>query len=302
MRSSVGRTIPSIVPSKHLDASAIATKTCGKQPTSTPILSSTVNIAPNMIPAAQMNSSKQRIFITIPKSTGERTHFYIQLNNNPRKVSLTNLGKRPKLKVSGGVPQNGKDAPQVPSPSSSTNSPVNGTIDSSSLMNSTSTPTAKSRYELMYLKPKPKIPMPFLIALALKNSHNGYLLTAEICNFISEHFPYYRTASEDWKHNTRNHLSSSKYFRKIYRKNISDGRSKYSWKMNPSKINQMDLKLQLLLEQPTLIGSAMDVPKNFAALLRGELKHGSILPYWTTPTTLNRLTRPSMAMQQLSKP
>lgn len=137
------------------------------------------------------------------------------------------------------------------------------------------TPLSSTHHEAALEYPKPNFPMAFLMALALKNSHTGCLLTSEIYSFISQHFPYFRTASENWKHNIRSSLTGRKHFVKIGCKN-SVGNTKYSWKMDPSKIIEIDKTLELLLEQSTEIREAMGVPENFAALMRGELKHGNI--------------------------
>lgn len=100
--------------------------------------------------------------------------------------------------------------------------------------------------------------------MAMKNSQAGSMSVSEICSFICEHFPYFRTASKACNRSIRNPLSSNECFEKIEHK-IVDGvlRTKYLWTMNPLKIGKMDEKIQkCLCKYPINIPSATAVPEN----------------------------------------
>lgn len=99
------------------------------------------------------------------------------------------------------------------------------------LVSKTTTTIDKTTVEYV----KPSLSYVCLIALAMKNSHTGCLLRSQIYNFISEHFPYFSSASEDWKRVIRKNLSSRKYFKTTDRRNACDDRrTNYLWQMDPS--------------------------------------------------------------------
>ncbi|GIX68560.1 forkhead box protein N4 [Caerostris extrusa] len=74
---------------------------------------------------------------------------------------------------------------------------------------------AKSNHrvqEIIY--PKPVYSYSCLIAMALKNSKTGSLPVNEIYDFMTENFPYFKTAPNGWKNSVRHNLSLNKCFKK----------------------------------------------------------------------------------------
>lgn len=117
-----------------------------------------------------------------------------------------------------------------------------------------------------------------LIALTLANSRIGLLRVSEIYNFFAEHFPYFEIASIDWKHSIRRNLWWNEWFDKIEHKTTgNNSRTKYLWTLNASKIDEIDARVQTqVCVDLTGIHNVMAMPENLAALLRGDMKHGSL--------------------------
>nr|KAF6456088.1 forkhead box N1 [Rousettus aegyptiacus] len=80
--------------------------------------------------------------------------------------------------------------------------------------------------------------------MALKNSKTGSLPVSEIYNFMTEHFPYFKTAPDGWKNSVRHNLSLNKCFEKVENKSGSSSRKGCLWALNPAKIDKMQEELQ----------------------------------------------------------
>ena len=128
-----------------------------------------------------------------------------------------------------------------------------------------------------------------LIFIALKCSRTGYLLTTEIFSFISEHFPYCRVTTTNWKRSVRSTLSYKDWFVNVdYSKMDDRGTNKCIrglWTRNPSKISEIDEEIESLLRfQPIYFKRGMADPDKLLAMLRGEIKYGA---FYRVPNQIN---------------
>ncbi|GFY55544.1 forkhead box protein N1 [Trichonephila inaurata madagascariensis] len=123
--------------------------------------------------------------------------------------------------------------------------------------------------------PKPAYSYSCLIAMALKNSKTGSLPVNEIYDFMTENFPYFKTAPNGWKNSVRHNLSLNKCFEKIEKPvgNNSTQRKGYLWAMNPAKIEKMEEELQKWgSKDPAAIRKSMANPERLALIEKGELR------------------------------
>lgn len=117
--------------------------------------------------------------------------------------------------------------------------------------------------------PKPAYSYSCLIAMALRNSSTGSLPVNEIYSFMTENFPYFRTAPSGWKNSVRHNLSLNKCFEKI-EKPGSQQRKGCLWTLNPTRATKMhDELLKWSRKDPAAIRRSMANPERLEMLERG---------------------------------
>ncbi|NWR60330.1 FOXN1 protein, partial [Bucorvus abyssinicus] len=130
------------------------------------------------------------------------------------------------------------------------------------------------------LFPKPIYSYSILIFMALKNSKTGSLPVSEIYNFMTEHFPYFKTAPDGWKNSVRHNLSLNKCFEKVENKSGNSSRKGCLWALNPAKIDKMQEELQKWKRKdPVAVRKSMAKPEELDTLIgdRGDQLRSALL-------------------------
>ncbi|MBN3319937.1 S13A2 protein, partial [Atractosteus spatula] len=118
------------------------------------------------------------------------------------------------------------------------------------------------------LYPKPIYSYSILIFMALRNSKTGSLPVSEIYNFMTEHFPYFKTAPDGWKNSVRHNLSLNKCFEKVESKCGSSSRKGCLWALNPAKVEKMQEELhKWRRKDPLTVRKSMARPEELDRLL-----------------------------------
>ncbi|XP_036392416.1 forkhead box protein N1 [Megalops cyprinoides] len=128
---------------------------------------------------------------------------------------------------------------------------------------------------LHMLYPKPIYSYSILIFMALRSSQTGSLPVSEIYSFMTEHFPYFKTAPDGWKNSVRHNLSLNKCFEKVENK-AGGGSSRKGclWALNPARVEKMQEELhKWRRKDPLTVRKSMARPEELCRLL-GERPEG----------------------------
>ncbi|XP_025044431.2 forkhead box protein N1 isoform X1 [Pelodiscus sinensis] len=152
------------------------------------------------------------------------------------------------------------------------------------------------------LFPKPIYSYSILIFMALKNSKTGSLPVSEIYNFMTEHFPYFKTAPDGWKNSVRHNLSLNKCFEKVENKSGGSSRKGCLWALNPAKIDKMQEELQKWKRKdPVAVRKSMAKPEELDTLIgeKAEKLRSSAMSCNPTGVASSTVSR-QMSVQQHS--
>ncbi|KAK6184377.1 hypothetical protein SNE40_006860 [Patella caerulea] len=128
--------------------------------------------------------------------------------------------------------------------------------------------------------PKPVYSYSCLIALALKNSVSGNLPVSEIYTFMTENYPYFKTAPDGWKNSVRHNLSLNKCFQKAetpkQTKPTSTTKKGCLWALNPAKIEKMEEEIvKWRQKDPKTLQHSMAHPEKLELIESGRAGVGT---------------------------